>query len=1190
MVRRSWKGLAMCLAALTPIVAPAQGLFDVNLRGDPLPKIELGGSPAIDLVVLRGGMPSAPLRNGNVKPGSERVEFNGRVLNRGSEYTIDYDSGVVYLMRQFRPGDSVIVSYRYDATKPANSEGQRFNGFSGFRFDLVSNGALKGIFGFGLTERQADGSVLTSNIYGLNNKFSLAGSSLSGLFLVGDRQKAQSEDVFGPAQQEAPVDIGKSKFLLQDLAGRFGGGKFSASYQDISQNFSGFGAVRESGVDGALVDQLQKEKGLRRLGFSLENVALGGLKVSNSFKSVEDGGSSIDWRSFALGQGDPDKGKGFSVSWNSRTIDSDFKRFKDIREEDREQLLREAGLTRERFSGLFRTGIGRLSFSQDKVQDGEGNGIYKRKFEFFDGTNPESSKVFASIGDQHVERGFNRIGSLTDPEKQEYAREGGLRRQWAKLQFGLWDQKNPLKFSQNVVRTDSGDLSSTKFEVGGKNWGIQHLATSVDKGFSALDNLPDPEKNEQIQQIAQMYAAGGEPVKPDAERGWLMRSQGIDRQVTRLSWKPAKNWNLNLESLDINGQTDGTSVQTASLAGKDLSLSYRRQEMGDRFGDLNNLLDFERQRLGNIIGLDRTDIAADFKIAGSSVSLTRLEADSRNGGAKRDTLKLTGKNVDISISQRSVDGGFNEVGQLLDPEKDLLATLKGFTERDIKAKFQMIPGLWIDVFWFDALNQALEETRKVHNASLTYAPNKDTNLTFLRLDNQNDNPFNLLFANVLERMTMMHNFGKLGVFQYLKETQKYDGANSNQPDFVKQHLSYETKINPKTMVKTEQTRTEFDDGSAENVSQNTVSSQITKGAGVSVSEINVDREGQDNDQTKRNYGFWVDLGKGLRFSYGYARNLEGEASTMNSGITLGSGGDPLKGGENFGNNGDGQMGDWSIGGGYGVNRWDESGRTQSFSKVQLGTVKPQRVLGLHDVRFNFGLDTQADYGNWLRENRLVQFSGMLGNNSFAYEYRGQMHQSGIRAIDRTFKFQTDQDPKRWLVASLLYKVRTLPWDDQVMIRDFNITARPAKNFEIVHKLQTNPEGPRRDDVILGSIPQPIRNNQWRLDYKSGKSWSLGGQYDEVILEQNNSRARKAGMNLGLFQTSGSPLSIYYGLEQNDLSGQRKTMQRYSLRFDQRPGPNQMLSMFLSNESFQNFVSEGMKRSNWTMRLDYQLRF
>lgn len=1190
MGRRSLRGLAWAVVMITPVLASPQNTFELTPTAPPNTDIVLGGTPSIDLIILQGSGPSVPLRHGNVMPGSERVEFDGRVLRRGSDYNMDYETGVVYLMRAQKPGQSLHVSYRYDATKTTDPAQPRLGGLSGFRFD-VAPGALQMIMGFGVTERTADGNVLTSNLYGWNNSFSFAGSSIKGLMLVGERQKVNARNAFGAETQKGAVDEGKSRFLLQNFQTALAGGRLEADYQDISSNFSGFGAVQESGYEKSFVDSLQKEKGLKRLGIGITDVGVGGMKFSHSYRTVEDAKGSIDWRKLGMAAGNMQGAFGFSMNWESRTVDKDFQRFRDIREADRDQLMREAGITRETLSGQLKASVARMAFSSEKIEDLSGNGIYKRSFELFDGAKPDSSKIYFSIGDQHVEQGFNRMGSLLGPEQQAYGRELGLRRQWMAMHVGLFGAGSPIKYNVNAIRTNTGDFNASKLTANGKSWSLEHVNASVDKGFGALDALPDREKIEHIKTIANMYSPGGAGVNVDAERGWLNRSAGIDRNFTRLTAQPFKGWNMSFENLNLNGQTDSGSVQTVGLMGKGFSVNYRRQELGDNFNELYSLLDYERQRLGTISGLDRTDFGMSMKLGSKQFTFTQLKADSPQGGMSRTVAHLQDRKLDVQVTTREVDPGFNAVNQMVDPEKDMLATMVGFKERDIKAKWQILPNLNLDLFWFDSNSDSLNQVKQLHNTIITWSPSKNTSFGFVKLQQKNDDPLQVLFSNLTERINLSHNFGRMGMFRYLQEKQDYNGIMTNLPDSTKEILSYEAKIDRRTSLKTEQTRTRFENGGKENVSNNTISTDLGKRAGVSVSEINVDRDGEGQDETKRNYGFWIDLGNGLRFSYGYARQLSGENNgTMSSGMSLSS--NPINN-TNIGdvnNTQSGQIGNMQVGGAYGVNEWDQTGRTQSFAKVQLGTVKPMRLAGLHDVRFNFGLDTQADFSNWLRENRLIQFSGKLGSNLLQYEYKGQMHQSGARGIDRTFRFATDQDPKRWLIASIMYKLRTLPWDDQVMIRDFSLSARPTKNMSITHKLQTNPEGPQRGDVILGSVPQPFRKNEWRMDYKASDNLTIGGVFDEIRLEQNNSMARKGGVNMVLFQGLGSPLNLYYGVEQNDVGGVRRTAHRYHIRYDQRPGVNQIFSMFVGNEAFEHGITPGQKRQNWTVRVDYQLKF
>src|SRR4029077_9811954 len=101
--------------------------------------------------------------------------------------------------------------------------------------------------------------------------------------------------------------------------------------------------VRGSGVDSAAVDRWQKEAGLKRMGFSMQDVALGGAKVSNSYRTVTDDSGSITWKSLSLQSG------GLKVNYDARKVDLGFSRFPDLAESDRDQLMKEAGMARQNF-------------------------------------------------------------------------------------------------------------------------------------------------------------------------------------------------------------------------------------------------------------------------------------------------------------------------------------------------------------------------------------------------------------------------------------------------------------------------------------------------------------------------------------------------------------------------------------------------------------------------------------------------------------------------------------------------------------------------------------------------------------------------------------------------------------------------------------------------------------------------
>jgi hypothetical protein len=1164
-----------------PMAAMAQTPFNLDAGKEAARQEELGGTAAIDIITLKGTSVGAPLRYGNVVEKSERVQLGNENLTAGIDYMMDYATGVVYLKRAQKQGMVLTVSYRYkpgQATTAA-AAGNPFLGIQGFKYSVAPD-KLNLLMGFGLTERAADGSVMQSNVFGFQNNFKFSGGgAVTGLYIFGDRSKAENQAGLNMDLANkpgaAPTDEGKSQFILQNLNTKVGGGTISADYQDISKNFTNFGTVKGSGYDDARIAQLMKEKGLTRLGFNMENV--GGF--STSFRNVKDDKGGISWRSFGYNQG------GLDVKWSSQKVDQGFARFQDLGEANRAQLQLEAGMSRQDLAAKFASKTSKLSFANKVIQDeASGKEITRKEYAL------DVSKLSLGYEEQEVSEGFSRFASLMGDEKPRYEREQGIKRQMMRMQSTLFGSGVPIAFSQNLVQSKEGEFKSQDLSVSGKTWSLEHLNRSVDSGFRRLDAMQDAEINGHITSIAKMYN-GVTPNVP-AERGWFLQSYGIDRSYTSLKAQPFRDWKFAMAKMDLKGQEDSGSVTTMDVNSKNVNMSYRKQELGPKFGELSRLMEFERQKLGTISGLQRTDFGLSWAMGGSKqLNFAQMSADSPAGDAKRTSVAFKDKKIDVQVTTREVSPGFATVNQLVDGEKDLLAAMQGFKQTEGKINWQLSASMNIQAYLSEARNDQTDELRRIRNLVLDWSPDKKTKFNYTKLEQKSNDPISVLFANEVERMTLARNFDRYGNLLFVDEKVKFDGKNAAQPDWHKQYFAYETKLNDKTSVKTEQSRTSYENGDKEDISANTVSTELSKRIGVSVTDTHVDRDGDDRDEKKRNYGFWFDLGNGLRMSYGYIRHLNGEAAgAMSSSFALGQNAGVI--GANQTNTvQQANVGGMTFGGGYGVNTWDDqTGRTQSFSNVNISTAKPFRMLGFQNVKFNLGLDTAADNRNWLKENRLVSIQGNLAKATVGFEYKSQIHPSGYRGIDRTFLFTTDPSDKNWLRASMKYKVRTLPWDEVIAIRDFNVVAKPAKNIEISHQMLTNPEVVR-SDVFLGSVPQAARANKWKVDYRQGANFTFGGEWQELMDEQNKTMVRTAGVNLKLFESKGSPLSLYYGLEQSSNPGLRRSIHRYSLKYDQKAGPNgQIFSLFLGNVSYQHNIADGQLRNNWTARLDYQFRF
>lgn len=1156
-----WTSLVAAAVATGGI---AQGQVPLTFATDALKdaSVVIGGTFTADILTLRGSNPGVPLRFGNVIPRSERVEFMGQALVRGTDYQMDYEAGVLYLMRAQKAGQTVRVSYRYDKTKhvPGVQTGSSFAGLPAMQFSIVP-GAFNLVLGLGMTERMADGNVLTSNLFGVNNSMGFGSSNLSGLLLLGERQKAgaASDYEYGGA----PGDPGdsRSKFIKQSLSTKLGSGSIEANYQDISSNFSGFSAVRSAGYDQTALDQLQKERGLKRLSVQGKDLQFGGLKLSPGFRNVRNGDSSVDWRSLNVQSG------GFKLDWSGQKVDQDFTRFADLGEADRDQLAREAGLSRENLTAEYKAAFGALSLSSNAVQDTAGQGVAKRQLTL------DTSKVKFNIGEQAIDPSFTRFDSLFEAEKGQWAREIGLKRQWMAVEAALLGNSfSPLKYSQSSLRGSTGEFNAQDISLGGKSWSLAHTARSLSDGFTSLGAMAEPELDQHAAAINRMYTDTAYAPRPE-DRYALSANSGVSRTHTKLSGTPFKDWNASIESLKLAGRTDGGQVDTFKITGKNANLTYRSEKIGEGFAEIAGLMELERARIGSMAGLSKTDLMAAFDFGGRKITLEQMKAATGQGSATRQMFSYADTKFQLSVAERDVTSGFVQASSLVDPEKDLLASLNGFKQRDIKAKWQLNNNFSIQTSQWEARSENIEQDRYYRNTLLNWKPDSRTNLSYLHSEQKDKDPLQVLFANVASQFSLSRDFGKLGMIEYMRLDKDFDAATSTAPDVKTDYFSYSTKLNNTTAVKTEQTRTRFENGDKEDVSSNTLSTELSKRTGVSVTDVRIDRNGDDRDEKRRNYGFWLDFGNGMRFSYGYARQLLGPSGTLQSVASLTPG---TVGGIRF------------DGGSYTENRWDGL-NTQGLANISLSSTKPFSLGFLKDIGFSMALDSATDQTNTLRENNFVKVDGRIGSNTLGAEYRSQILPTGFRAIDRTFRFATSQNENQFLRASLNYKLRQVPGVGETVIQNYKVGIRPARGLELTHELLTNPEEQFNTYVPLGSIPSPWSVNRWKLGY-SDASWGLAATWEEKLNNLTLENSRLGGVTLDLFKTSGSPLQLFYGVEQFFGNVPRKTAHRYFLKFDQRPGPNQLLSVFAGNVSYEHSIADGFHRNNWTIHLDYQIRF
>ncbi|MCU0316437.1 MAG: hypothetical protein MUC92_07575 [Fimbriimonadaceae bacterium] len=1166
------KHYSMTLAALAGVtvllatsVARGQGTSGQPSATPPAPtqaapaQTAIAGRTAFDLLPIEQGVFSLPLRFGNVITGSETVDLEGRVLARGKDYEIDYSAGTIVLKTQARPGQSLRVQYRYDHSKSREGTYGLLPGSNGNTFTFAAGGGMSFAVGVGLTERLGDGSTISSNVFGVKNNFGFAGGQVSGVFMIGERRKSNAMNLMGSRSGGNQTEEGTGTAIVQSFSSKVSGGDLNFYYQDIERNFNSFNAFSGS-YDQNTINWMARERGLKRSGFNLNQANFGGLKVSAGQRSVGDAAGEIEWENYGVAFG------GFNFNLQSFSVDQKFSRFNDIREEDRGQLAKERGLERTLMSASQAWKGGKISFDSTEVNDLKGNGLLRSSTSF------ESGILKGSFFRQEVDKGFTRFQDLREKDWQQLAREGGLTR--SGFNFDFTPSKSVgLKYGQSNISSEKGGFTSLDASLAGRGWNFSHIRRGTDKGFASLGSLAEADIQSWMTAVARMVDQNLQMNGND--RGGFFASAGTDRSLTRFSFDFAKESRLAIDRHNITSQSGELNVTRVDLATKNTQVSFRQQDTDKDFGAGGSLAQTEQQRLGMLDGLSKTDLSLATQFSPHrKLNGTLMQADHTSGSALRQSLSFNDKGFELHFNRRMVERGFGAVNQIVDPERDALRNLLGFDQTEIRSAGRLLPNLGFGFHQFSDQNLGDGEDRFFRATNFDYSLNPKTRLRGTFFEGYRSTEDSLLASQKYSLFQFDHDFGRAGKVNVAQEKATFEGQEEQRLSSIRNTFGYETRLNATTSFRTERSERVFEDGTKETELANTVSTNLGRDMGVSVTESRINRDGEQVDETKRNYGFWWQLTKDVRFNYGYNRHLNTETrGTMQKSMSVTPG---------------------TVGGlkvnqaTYANNMWDN--REQYLGNVSLANSRPLTLGILSDIRFHYVADTQRDWDRWQRENRSMGFGASIGSVAFGLDYNSMVNPNQDRAIDRIFSFTTDKANKAPVRASIRYGVRTLPNNEDVMIRDFSVFFQPNKHLVLSHSVVTN-QLQQRQDLILGSLPIDERRNIWNVKWMNDADTTFDFSWNEVRRDRlNDALYREGKVNARLFANNPSPLDLSYSVLQWERNGQRQTAHRFGFSYIQKPGPNQNLSFTLENLNWQHSRPTGASLQNWNLRLDYGIRF
>ncbi|MDI9639387.1 hypothetical protein QM565_27140 [Geitlerinema splendidum] len=1137
-----------------PVVASAQfTLSPLSLSEGKAQTSTMAGKAAFDIVRLEANRLSTPLKHGHVIPGSERVELDARTLVRDQDYSLDAAAGTIYLKVPVKPGQSLRVSYRYDDTKANTGVHGGVTGSSqALAFTLTPG--TQAVIGMGYTERLADGTVLSGNVFGLTNSFSLGTGTLKGVMMLNEREKAQVNSLFGN-ESSGKTEDGKGAAIIQELQTGALGGTVTAKYQDVEDNFAAFDSLKMAGYDQKAINAFAKERGLKRSSLSLDKAGAGAFRFGGGYETIGDESGAITWRNANVSIGS------MSMNYSSQYVDPDFKKFSNLRNEDAAQLAKERGLERQTLSFANPGKASKFNYDYLSVTDKDEVDVWRSNLGL------EASGIKVSWFRQSVHEEFSRFGDLREGDKGQLAKERGVDRN----AFAL-SGKN-FNYSRNLIDTEDGGVKSTDFAMQGKGWSVEHRFRGVDSNFRNYGALKGEDINEAIGGIASMYGPKMQPHQNDAKS--LGNLSGYDRNNWRLAYSSGGFQSM-LNQVSVSGPDGSVHLRELSLQNGATSLSIKEQKADEDFDMRRGLMATEQGILGSTDGLQKTDISFSTNLSkNQKLQLNWMDALTEDGDASRRAFSYVDKGFNFAYTRRSVDQDFRDVARIIDPEAKTLASLLGFDQTEISGSWQVMKGLNLQHREYSGINSVLDQQIGFRESSISWQLMPNTHLTHFQGARSFVDGGDTLQDHAYDRTAITQSFNGGHKLTLTHETSEFNGDNDKLKDAERRALAVETKLDPKTTLKTEHSEIKFEDGTRETSRSNTLATQITSRFGVSVTDTKILRDGDEKDETRRNYGFWVDFGKGVKLTYGYNRDLRGEDfGTKQTETTLSPG----------------EVGGIKVdSASYKQNRVDDK-RDQHFGNVSLSNLKPFSLGMFHDIKFHYKTDTYRDQYLWKKEDVSLGLQTTVGGVGLGWDYFSQVHTEGYRAIDRTFSLVTDPTNKKPFRLSAKYGVRTLPNDETTHIRDYNLFWQINKNFSLSHALATN-SLQAKQNIVLGSHALDERKNSYTVAYQNDKRFAFDLNWNEIKRDdQKETLRREARANMKMFAHTGSPLEISYALQQWHRRNETGLSHAFGLTFSQKPSLNQAFSVSVEHLQWVGGKPRGGDWRDWGLRLDYNLRF
>ncbi|MCE5197617.1 MAG: hypothetical protein ABFD54_10950 [Armatimonadota bacterium] len=587
-------------AATDTAATPLKTVGETTATTTPTTKVNESLS-ASEVLCGHGSAAGYSLEHGGVIPGSEWVYVGIKRARKNVDYTINYESGTIYLVEPAREGDTVRVDYLYSKDAPKRAS-------SGLSFAPAMFGDalhLNTVYSTRALDSSNSRNVVT---YGLSSSLKLNGTSnLNSMVYFSSPESSGRMSLTGTSSKapSASTDAKKDHLFVQGANINAGKAKVTLGFQDVGKDFSGFASMRDSNAaESDIINQLEKEKGISRtnLAAELPTGTTGGFNFA--FGRISDANDDISNQAFGY------SGGGFSFNFSSREVGKNFTRFGDLKESDRAQMAAEAGARRTQyalqFAGDASGGVSPIS-GLTMTQIESGGSVMSIK-----SVEADLGRVKVQADLRTMDPTFDKMSALNDSERTRMAltarqqfQPGAKASDVTAQDKAKINSEAGLNRSSYVVQVDGGavdtwlTLSNVDSNKGGLNRSAINMAGKTFSAYFSHQNIDSTFGRISSLQPIEQSRFGNEYGMSRMSMGGSLKLSFGDLALDNTSVRDDQGAMLTRRSIDLKNNR--------------LKLHANFQDIDQNFSRILDLSDADRNTLLRERGFKRADYAINFQ-------------------------------------------------------------------------------------------------------------------------------------------------------------------------------------------------------------------------------------------------------------------------------------------------------------------------------------------------------------------------------------------------------------------------------------------------------------------------------------------------------------------------------------------------------------------------------------------------